>query len=258
MDPAIQEAVRKYRTSLVCSKSEHECTACGDTGYVQGTKNIDGIVYTVSRECDCRKVRRAMAAIEKSGLGGLVQTRTFEAYPVKEQWQAVVKQRAEEFANDSAGKWFFIGGQDGSGKTWICTAIARRLMQRGIPVKYMLWVGMSEQLKACVNDPGEYNDLIRPLTNAEALYIDDLFKTEKNTVPTSADIRLAFEILNFRYLGGLTTIISCERGIREIMGIDSAIGGRIYERSGKYCIDVGRCTDRNMRLIDMQAAEAGG
>jgi len=32
------------------------------------------------------------------------------------------------------------------------------------------------------------------------------------------------------------------------MAIDSALGGRIYERAADYCIDVGRGQEKNMRL----------
>lgn len=210
----------------------------------------------MSRECDCRRVKRAMAAIERNRIGDLVRQWTFETYEAREDWQKNVKARAEQFAADCKGKWFFIGGQDGSGKTRICTAIVGRLMEHGIPVRYMKWVGESEQLKAAVNDFESYNDLMWPLKNADVLYIDDLFKTgdridehgRRETYPTPADIRLAFEIINFRYLAFAPTIISCQRGIKKLIEIDSATGGRIYERSGEYCIDVGNSGEKNMRL----------
>jgi len=153
-----------------------------------------------------------MDAIERGSLGDLVSEKTFATYKVGDVWQADIKRKAVEFANDSAGKWFFVGGQTGCGKTHICTAIVGRMMQLGKPVRYMLWVGESEPLKASVNDAEGYAEAIWPIKNADALYIDDLFKTgaraDGRTIPTPADIRLAFDILNYRYLAGMTTIIA--------------------------------------------------
>ena len=84
------------------------------------------------------------------------------------------------------------------------------------------------------------------------MYIDDLFKTGKaddNTVqkPTGADINAAFEIINYRYNNpSLLTIISSELSQDELIDIDEAIGGRIYEKSTAFSI--GKNRDRNYRI----------
>jgi DNA replication protein DnaC len=200
-------------------------------------------------------MKRAWAAIKKSNLEKAIETYTFDNYKTTEQWQSKIKVLAEQFATDNNGRWFFIGGQDGSGKTHICTAIVGRLFEQRIPVHHMMWLDASSQLKANTTEAEDYQDLILPLKNADVLYIDDLFKTgdridergKKPTYPTSADIRLAFELLNYRYSSDKTTIISSQRCLREIIKIDSAIGGRIYERAGDYCIDI-KGVNRNYRI----------
>jgi chromosomal replication initiation ATPase DnaA len=48
----------------------------------------------------------------------------FDKFIVTEQWQADAKQAAIDYSNNPDVNWFFAGGQNGSGKTHICTAIA--------------------------------------------------------------------------------------------------------------------------------------
>ena len=82
------------------------------------------------------------------------------------------------------------------------------------------------------------------------LYIDDFFKTERGKSPTSGDINIAFELLNYRYINGqLITIISCERDVDEVMRIDEAVGSRIYERTRGNCVCIDSKPGRNYRLI---------
>lgn len=158
-----------------------------------------------------------------------------------------IKDRAIAFA-ESGGRVFFVGGQSGCGKTHICTALATCLINRGKSTRYMLWTSEAAKLKACVNDV-DYETLIWPLKSVDVLYIDDLFKpTGANSQPTSADIRLAYEIINYRYnIGDKVTIISSERTVSEICDIDEATGGRIMEQAGEYCLNVSHDKAKNWR-----------
>ena len=64
-----------------------------------------------------------------------------------------------------------------------------------------------------------------------------------------SDINIAFEILNARYNNpNLITILSSEKLLREIMGIDEAIGSRIFQRAGTYVLELNRNQKMNMRL----------
>ena len=156
-----------------------------------------------------------------------------------------------EFAKNPDG-WFFLGGQSGAGKTHLCTAICREFLLSGKRVIYMLWRDEVVKLKAMVNESDEYRDLVDKYKQADVLYIDDLFKTgrgQDNMVqkPTAADVNVAFEIINYRYNNpGKITIISSECTEDELLDIDEAIGGRIYERAKAFSIAKNR--DRNYRM----------
>lgn len=144
-----------------------------------------------------------------------------------------VLRAAEEFCKTDSG-WFFISGKSGSGKTHICTAICGRLMDMNKNVRYMLWRDETVLLKALTTDGEAYQSRIKPFKSVPVLYIDDFLKGGH----TEADLRLAFEILNSRYNdSSLRTIISSEMSLFDILGLDEAVGGRIYERAKGFVLD---------------------
>lgn len=201
------------------------------------------------RICECMEIRGTLKRIQKSGLGDLFETCTFENYKAVEPWQIKIKNKAEKFLNDSDKNWFYIGGQVGSGKTHICTAIVVKLLNQGKGSRYMLWRDEVVRLKSLIMNKEEYFKAINPLKISKVLYIDDFFKTEKGKEPTTSEINIAFEILNYRYINNdLITIISSEKSIDDLLYIDEATGSRIYERTKKYCTYVKQDRKKNYRL----------
>lgn len=223
----------------------YDCPDCLNRGDFLAIQNGEEI-YT---ECRCMEIRRSMSRLQSSGLSGLVERYTLENYTTGGNWQKRIKESALRFLESPKGNWFFVGGQVGAGKTHICTAIVGELMRRGIPAKYMLWRDEAVRLKGMVNEEGEYAKRIGMLKTIPCLYIDDLFKTERGKAPTTADINLAFEILNYRYIQkDLITLISSEKIIDELLEIDEAVGSRIYERTKGYCLQIAKDPGKNMRL----------
>ena len=93
-----------------------------------------------------------------------------------------------------------------------------------------------------MKDFDRYEDMMNRLKRAPVLYIDDFLKGGT----TEADIKIAYELLNARYNNErLRTVISSEYGIGEIMQIDEALGGRIYERAKGFTV---RAPKENWRL----------
>ena len=149
------------------------------------------------------------------------------------------------------GRIFITGN---CGKTHLCTGIARELLYSGMELRYMVWGEESKKLKALAGDV-EYAEELRKWQQCDVLYIDDLFKPVKDDSgrlkpPTDADVRLSFDLLNYRYINRMATIISSERFSSEIVEIDEAVGSRIYERAKDYCEDLKRDAARNHRLLD--------
>ncbi len=213
----------------------YHCELCKNKGSFLRAEKINGIYTEVLCECECQKTRRSIRAMMKSGLKNIIEDYTFEKFDTAEIWQVTLKEKALEFVKNHSGKWFFIGGQSGCGKTHICTAIAGEFLKARKNVRYMVWRDDIAKIKGCITDAEAYAEIMNTYKAAEVLYIDDLFKNGKGfdgkvQPPTGADIQAAFEILNYRYNNKhLITIISSERSLYELVKIDEALGGRISE-----------------------------
>lgn len=229
----------------------YDCRLCRNKGYTIEIRPYYNGWQQVQVPCKCVEVRNSILRMKKSGLKNIIKDYTFDKFEATEPWQQTIKNAAQGYARNPEG-WFFLGGQSGAGKTHLCTAICRELLLDGKRVKYMLWRDDVVKLKGAVTESDEYTRLIEEYKNYDVLYIDDLFKTGKaadNTVqkPTAADINVAFEIINYRYNNpALLTIISSELTQDELIDIDEAIGGRIYEKATAFSI--GKNRDRNYRI----------
>lgn len=222
----------------------YDCRKCKNKGYI--VKVIDG--EQIQQRCTCLNVRKSLKRIEESGLKPLLDRGTFENYIATEDWQKHALSLSQNYVEYGENKWLFFGGQSGSGKTMLCTAVSGELLKRGNALKYMMWRDESTKIKAIVNDASQYTRMVDDLKSVDILYIDDFLKTQQGQMPTSADINLAYEILNYRDVHNLRTIISTERMIGDIIALDEALGGRIDDRTKGYQMNIAKDRNKNYRL----------
>lgn len=232
----------------------YDCKTCKNKGQIYGIKALpDGTPHHVIYPCRCVETRRTIRRMQQSGLENIISDNLFPKYEALEPWQATIKAAAMEYAKSLQG-WFFIGGQSGCGKTHLCTAICREELLRGKQVVYMMWRDEAPKLKAAVNNE-DYAAMVNPYKTAEFLYIDDLFKTGANNearkLPTGGDVNLAFEIINYRYVSKLPTLISSEFVQRELIDIDEALTGRIVQMAGTNNFNINPDRKKNYRLRGM-------
>lgn len=198
--------------------------------------------------CDCWRVRASIQRMKRSGLQNTLHR--LSEFTATEPWQREMLDKARAYiaADHKTGASMFFGGAVGSGKTFICSAVCRELLHAGHEVIYMPWVTDAQRLKALANDESAAAE-IAVYSHAEYLYIDDLFKpTGTNTGPTSADIRLAYDIINYRYINKLPMIVSSEKYITELLDMDEATASRIYERAKGFSTNIKRDPARNYRM----------
>lgn len=230
---------------------DYDCKKCKNRGYIR-YKNDDG--YIMNRECECLSIRETIQRMKKSGLGNLLELYTFDNYKTPEIWQKNTLEKAKRFIT-SNGIGFMFLGSSGVGKSHICTAISKELMDKGFSLKYMVWVEDANFLKSHKMDSEIYVPLMNEYKNVDVLYIDDFFKSDNNAKPTSADILLAMEIINYRYNKSRTenkrmiTIISSERTLEQLIDYDEAVAGRLKEMAGEFFVEIfGK--DKNYRFLN--------
>lgn len=221
--------------------TEFDCPVCLNRGDIAYFENG----YPGNKECECMSKRRNIRRLKESGLAETVERCTFDKYKIKTPWQKSIHDRAKAFA-DNPTRLFFIGGQVGAGKTHICTAISKELIDKGLRLKYMLWSSESAKIKF---DMQNYDTNIQAICEYPVLYIDDLFKTTNGNKPSDVEVRMAFDIINYRYNNAkLITILSSEKSIQQITEIDQAVGSRIFEIGQEYVLNIPQDRAKNQRL----------
>ena len=223
-------------------------------GYFCHECNNKGIVFKargeelVSFRCKCRVIRKSLRILRESGLDDVIERKTFDNFVVSEQWQENMKGLCLDFLNQSYNRAFFIGGQCGCGKTHLCTAMCSRYIKQGKVTRYLVWPKEVKTLKSLLNERG-YDEYLSSFINAEVLYIDDFFKQRQGSEPTSADINIAFEILNARLCDpSKITIISSELTLEKLLSYDEGTISRIAEMAGGFMLNIKGDGSKNYRL----------
>lgn len=231
----------------------YNCIICKDKGFI--FKEING--YEVASKCRCKIKEEIAAKANRSGLADLFKTKTFESYETKEGFQKAIKAQAMDYVKTFlAGKKnsFAILGQSGAGKTHIMTAVAGKLIDANVEVKYYMADEIIQSLNACKYDEENYNKEFSKIANASVLFIDDLFKSSiqeyyKVESINKEDLRIIFQIINYRYNKGMPILLNSEIHYERFAELDQALIGRINEMCNyEYLLSIKPDINKNYRL----------
>lgn len=246
---SIVEMLVAQQNNAVGNLDGVDCPKCKNKGVVYAV-DYDTLTF-VKSPCECMRNRKTLSLAQHSGLGALLDDCTFANYwHTNEEWREAMFERSQAFLQDNK-PLFYIGGQVGCGKSFLCVAMVNEYIKQGLDCKFAVWCDVVTTLKQSVmQDSDKYNDLLTELQTATVLYIDDFFKT----TPTSADIDKAFQIINYRYNQSrinkkrYITLISSERTKSELLSIDEAIATRIIElATPDYMLTISRDVRKNLR-----------
>lgn len=229
-------------------KNLYKCNYCKDTTWIT-------VVGKGARRCKCYEVAMLGKQWEASGLKLNDLDKTFKSYEVVSEITKELKSTATNYylkfkeIERKRHNSILLCGDPGAGKTHLCIALANNFLKKdGRKVVYMAWVDAIKELKQNSMDKDAYNKKISKYKDAEILLIDDLFKGGV----TEADIRIAFEIINHRYINNLPLMVSSEYRIKDMLNADEAVGSRIYEMAKGFIVEVkGNGTENNYRLRDI-------
>ncbi|MBU5428325.1 ATP-binding protein [Tissierella pigra] len=210
---------------------KYECNTCNDTGYLDS-----------GSQCNCLRQALVSRAYKMSNIENSLEAENFKTFNInvfssepfgnenmtpRENMQDIVS-IAEGFIsnfNENNGDNLLFYGTTGLGKTFLCSCIAKSLLDKNKIVIYQTAFTILEIIEGHrfkrdtkANDY-EYNSLF----DADLLIIDDLGTEVSNTF-TNAEI---FNIVNTRIIGGKKTIISTNLTPKEISEIYT---DRIFSR----------------------------
>lgn len=210
-----------------------DCPTCHNKGDIAVKVND----YMEIVPCECMKKRKIMQRIQDSGLSGQFSQYRFDNFRTDEDWQESIKETTldylDHFHDSKPRKWLYLGGQVGSGKTHLISALMRELINNGYDIAYMQF---SEEMPEIEKGLVSYGD-----SNLKALSLYDRFKTVEILVIDDAfknytKQRAFWDIINHRYKNGdLVTIISSQYHYNQLLQItgDESLPSRIFERCTK-------------------------
>lgn len=229
--------IERYNAQKIPSTDGIECKECGNKRFI-AVPSEDGMSIAY-QFCGCQERRRIVANANHSGLGPMLGKKIAD-YKVTEPFQQAVMNSMVDYIKNPSG-WFSICGEPGSGKTLACMIIANDLLRHGKILRFISW---PELVRETSVDWYRQKNILQEFKDVEVLYIDDFLKVASD----ARAVQIAYEILNYRYNHEALTIISGERGLKELMSIDPALGSRIYEMSRNHFIDIGHGTEKNQRM----------
>lgn len=219
-----------------------DCPACLNRGYIY-TVGEGGEIVTKACE-KCSTIRKTLQLLRQSG----AENCRFENYIVTDEWQKRILDTVISFTIYGGDKWLYIGGQNGAGKTHLCSAaLINRVHEQQKDALIFHWIDDAKKFKKFSDDEIVENEL-ETFKRVPMLYIDDLFQANGIAGVTNADIKLALNIIDYRYRNNLVTIISSEMSIDDIIRISEALGGRIKQRAKEYAIQISKDKNKDIRL----------
>jgi DNA replication protein DnaC len=213
------------------------CPHCGGAGYVRYNVPLSDPRFGRLEPCVCRAAEIAEAArsrlFEMSRLDRLSHL-TFENFEAKGNKKArfmtpqdvhsleTAKEAAENFACNPQG-WLLLEGGYGCGKTHLAAAIANYAVSMGTPTLFITVPDLLDTLRFAFSDPETtFEARFEEVRNADLLVLDD-FGTQNATGWAQEKL---FQIINYRYINKLPTVITTNLMLDEI---ESRIRSRLQD-----------------------------
>jgi len=240
------EAIRKELTQLQQRKAilltennypldyldlKYECNRCKDTGFVEG------------KHCTCLKQALINQSYAMSNLAHVLEKENFSTFKIDifsngpfEGYEETPRQNmlynlsvAESFVmnfDERPDENLLLYGGTGQGKTFLCNAIAKALLDQSRVVLYQTAFSMLDTIRTIKfsrDNKENVQEDYRLLFESDLLIIDDL-GTEVASAFSNAEI---FNIINTRLLTGRKTILSTNLSPHQL---ESVYSDRIVSR----------------------------
>ncbi len=207
---------------------------CGGVGYMHQDLPISDPNFGKLVMCGCLQ-RKAAAGVQTrlmrlSNLEAL-KDKTFESFRpeglVGSESKDVASlemafRMAQQYAQELSG-WFLLMGSYGCGKTHLAAAIANAAIQRGIETLFLTVPDLLDWLRYSYDAPDtSFEQRFEEIRNVSLLVLDDL--GTQNATPWAEE--KLFQIINYRYVQRLPTVVTTNLDLVEI---DGRISSRLLD-----------------------------
>ncbi len=210
------------------------CPYCHGLGYLRTDTTIGSPDFGKLEICVCRKANVTNAVRDRLfALSHLDELKdlTFETFKARGgkglgELQAnsleMAYNQARHYAQSLNG-WLLLQGGYGCGKTHLAAAVANYAVGMGVPTLFLTVPDLLDTLRFAYNDADTtFEDRFDEIRNAKLLVLDD-FGTQNTTGWAQEKL---FQIINYRYINKLPTVVTTNLALDEI---EARISSRLLD-----------------------------
>jgi DNA replication protein DnaC len=202
------------------------CPICHGIGFVRQDLPLDHPDFGRLQICSCRQKEASQAVYQKlyrlSNLDAFTHM-TFESFNTQPHVGIGAQQlisltsalnHATQFAKSLKG-WLLLMGGYGTGKTHLAAGVANFAVSLGVPTLFLTVPDLLDWLRFSYDSPeSNFEERFEEIRNIKLLVLDDL--GTQNATPWAEE--KLFQILNYRYVNKLPTVLTTNQKLGEIEG----------------------------------------
>lgn len=203
-----------------------DCEVCNGVGYLRLDVPVGHPQFGKLQVCQCRKGQLSQGRRNRLyALSNLDQLShlNFENFeyrgriglgPLQADSLEQAFNHAQQFARSHNG-WLLLQGRYGCGKTHLAAAVANFAVEMGMPTLFVTVPDLLDTLRFSYNDNDyTFEQRFEEIRKVHLLVLDD-FGTQ-NATPWAQE--KLFQILNYRYINQLPTVVTTNLSLNEIEG----------------------------------------